>query len=231
MATNNIIRVLAVEDCAEDRETLAVLPHYDPSIQITFANDGKTGLDMLLNGAFDIALLDQRLPYMTGRKMLNEARAAGVEIPIMIITGYVDEFGESDSFDDNADDYILKPFDIRGLISRIKRGIRSSVTTTDPIIRFKNIVFDTANFMIHSEGITPFRFKGNPALIFAFMLRCRRRFVTEDMLITAVWHDEEIVTSSTVTRNVNRINEKLMEHGLPRVVKGKKETGYELIRD
>lgn len=231
MATTNIIRVLAVEDREEDRETLAVLPHYDPSIQITFANDGKSGLEMLLNGAFDIALLDQRLPYMTGRKMLNEARAAGAEIPIMIITGYVDEFGESDSFDDNADDYILKPFDIRGLISRIKRRVRASATTADPIIRIRNIIFDTSKFEIRSEGIKPFPFNGKPALIFAFMLRSRRRVVTEDMLVNAVWHDEEIVTSSTVTRNVNRINEKLMEHGLPRVVTGKKETGYELIRD
>ena len=55
--------------------------------------------------------------------------------------------------------------------------------------------------------------------------------MTPDILIREAWEMGKKVPPETVNRNVNRINEKFEEHGLPRVVKCNKEIGYELIRD
>ena len=226
-----IWRVLIIEDNAEDRRTLADLLKSNPNIKITFAVDGKQGYYLLFNSEYDLVILDLDLPHIDGRTLLVEARKAGIRVPVMILTGSKDKYDEPDNMDDGATAYFTKPYWHRALLSHINALLRDSVATTDTIIRFKNITFDTFHETVSCEGITPFKLKGKLSKIFATLLRCKSRTVTPEILVREAWEMGKKVPPETVNRNVNRINEKFEEHGLPRVVKCNKEIGYELIRD
>ena len=228
---NHIWRVLIIEDNAEDRRTLADLLKSNPNIKITFAVDGKQGYYLLFNSEYDLVILDLVLPYMDGRTLLVETRKAGITTPILILTGSKDKYDEPDNMDDGATAYITKPYWHRALMSHINALLRDFAERLDTVIRFKNITFDTFHDTVSCEGIKPFKLPRIPSRIFATLLRCKSRTVTPDILIREAWEIGKNVPVQTVNRNVNRINEKFEEHGLPRVVKCNKEIGYELIRD
>jgi len=126
-------RVLLVED---NREVAGILFDYFESegMELDYADNGELGLQLALEGTFDLILLDLMLPRMDGLTVCNKLREAGINTPVLMLTALDNRDDMLKGFKHGADDYLTKPFDleilearIHALIKRYKGQVASSV--------------------------------------------------------------------------------------------------------
>jgi len=87
-------------------------------------HDGNAAFSRAKAGAFDIILLDLMLPGMSGYRVLEALRAAGVDTPVLMLTAKDGEYDEADALDLGADDYVTKPFSTVVLLARMSALLR-----------------------------------------------------------------------------------------------------------
>ena len=93
---------------------------YDASV----AHDGTSALTRAKAGGFDIILLDVMLPGISGYRVLESLRSAGVDTPVLMLTAKDGEYDEADAFGLGADDYVTKPFSTVVLLARMSALLR-----------------------------------------------------------------------------------------------------------
>ena len=115
--------------------------------EVSGAKSGEDGLDLAVNQAPDLVLLDVRLPGIDGFEVLRRMRAAGTKAPVLILTAKDDEVDKVIGLELGADDYLTKPFGLRELMSRIKALLRRAYgdladAQGGRIIRHHDLVID-----------------------------------------------------------------------------------------
>jgi two-component system, OmpR family, response regulator CpxR len=116
--------ILLIEDdidlCALMRDFFE--PH---GFTVEFAHDGRTGLDRILNGDFELVVLDVMLPVIDGFEVLRQTRKRR-EIPIIVLTARTGQSDRVKGLNSGADDYLPKPFGPEELLARIQAVLRRS---------------------------------------------------------------------------------------------------------
>ncbi|MFF1684167.1 MULTISPECIES: response regulator transcription factor [unclassified Streptomyces] len=107
---------------------------------VDVVHDGLEGLHRAAEGAYDLVVLDIMLPGMNGYRVCAALRAAGHDVPILMLTAKDGEYDEAEGLDTGADDYLTKPFSYVVLVARVKALLRrrgtaggSSVHTLGPL--------------------------------------------------------------------------------------------------
>jgi two-component system nitrogen regulation response regulator GlnG len=116
--------VLIADDEADTRWMLSVLVRGE-GLDPVEALDGESALDILRRGPVDVALLDMKMPGMDGLEVLRQARRLGVEVPIIVLTGFGDVTTAVEAMKNGAFDYVTKPFDNAKLLAGIRLALRS----------------------------------------------------------------------------------------------------------
>ena len=114
-------RILIIEDdqaIAEIERDYLELSQFE----VTLANDGGKGLELALNEAFDLILLDVMLPTVDGFSILKKLRET-LDIPILMVTAKQEDIDKIRGLGLGADDYIEKPFSPSILVARVKANI------------------------------------------------------------------------------------------------------------
>jgi two-component system, OmpR family, copper resistance phosphate regulon response regulator CusR len=94
---------------------------------VKHAPDGRTGLDLALTQKFDVIILDVNLPYMSGFEVCKAVRQKDIQCAIIMLTALGTTDDKIMGFDSGVDDYLVKPFEFRELLARVKAlGKRSS---------------------------------------------------------------------------------------------------------
>ena len=88
--------------------------------EVTICNNGRDGLDLFLQDAYDLVLLDRMLPTMNGLLILQKARRSGISTPVIMITALGELYDRVEGLDCGADDYLVKPFAYEELAARIR---------------------------------------------------------------------------------------------------------------
>ena len=148
--------------------------------QVTVANDGEEGLEKFNQVKPDMVLLDVMMPKMDGLEVCRRIRKAG-NTPVMMLTAKGETFDKVLGLELGADDYMVKPFDAKEVVARIKAVLRRCQTTTaaaestEGVIEFDNLRLD----------------------------------YTRDQLLDEVWGFEYYGDSRTIDVHVKRLREKL----------------------
>jgi two-component system, OmpR family, response regulator len=87
-------------------------------------NDGKSAIEKIGTGKFDLALLDLMIPQLNGYEVLKQIQRQGIPIPIIVVSAKDGEYDQADALDLGADDFIVKPFNAVTLESRIRAVLR-----------------------------------------------------------------------------------------------------------
>jgi two-component system copper resistance phosphate regulon response regulator CusR len=90
------------------------------------AYDGLTGKQMALNGNYDAVILDVNLPLMNGFEVCKEIRKQNLTVPVLMLTALGSTEDKLNGFDNGSDDYLVKPFEFRELLARIKVILKRS---------------------------------------------------------------------------------------------------------
>ena len=123
-------RILIVDDDAEIRELL----EFDIASSGYFVDtaiDGFEGLNKALNNKYDLILLDVMMPKMNGFDVCKNIRQAKIQVPILMLTAKGTINDKTSGFDNGADDYLVKPFDIQEVLLRIRVLLRRYEPQTD----------------------------------------------------------------------------------------------------
>lgn len=119
------------------------------------AYDGYIGNTMIQQQNYDLVILDINLPLINGYELCKEIRKYNKTIPILMLTAMSAPENKLAGFEMGADDYIVKPFDFKELLARVKVFLRRSVATEsedDNIIKIDNLVINTGKKSVFRAG-------------------------------------------------------------------------------
>ncbi|BFO15357.1 response regulator transcription factor [Streptomyces sp. KM77-8] len=112
---------------------------------VDVVHDGHEGLHRATEGTYDLLILDIMLPGLNGYRVCAALRAAGHEVPILMLTAKDGEYDEAEGLDTGADDYLTKPFSYVVLVARIKALLRRRPSAgASPVHVHGDLKVDTA---------------------------------------------------------------------------------------
>ncbi len=189
MPTSSAGRVLLIEDHRDIAEMVyAYLERRGYAMD--YAADGITGMHLAVTNEFDVIVLDLMLPGLDGlelcRKLRQEAKR---DTPILMLTARDTLDDKVAGLDVGADDYLVKPFEIKELEARIRALIRRRRTEVSPeILEVGDLVLDTGTLRVRRAGqalsLTPIGLK-----ILTVLMRASPRVVTRREIEREVWGD------------------------------------------
>jgi len=219
-------RILVVED----EPTIATGLRDDLELEgftVEVVDDGMVALRRILEGKFDLILLDVMLPGKDGFDVCREARSKGNHTPIIMLTAKGQEVDRVVGLELGADDYVTKPFSRRELLARIKAVLRRGrePAKTGGIYRFADITVDFDRFEV-SRGekidLTAMEFK-----LLRVFLEHRGQVLTIDELMQEAWGCDAVLTDRVIYTHVNNLRSKLEEDPRdPRFLVGVRGIGY-----
>ncbi|MEU6114686.1 response regulator transcription factor [Streptomyces sp. NPDC047117] len=135
------MRLLIVEDEKRLARSLAAGLTAE-GYAVDVVHDGLEGLHMASEGAYDLLVLDIMLPGMNGYRVCGALRAAGNDVPILMLTAKDGEYDEAEGLDTGADDYLTKPFSYVVLVARVKALLRRRGRTALPVLTVGVLTID-----------------------------------------------------------------------------------------
>lgn len=196
---------------------------------IETATDGKIAYEMILNGVYDLIILELALPNLSGFEICRKVRELSMT-PIIFLTEKSDDSSKVLGFEYGADDYVTKPFVMLELKARIKALFRRSRVpdTSNPsnIMKFGEIVVNTLGRKIQvrdkNVNLTAKEFD----LLLLMILNAEKVFSREELL-DAIWGYEYYSDVRTVDVHVRRLREKIeADSSKPEYIQTKWGVGY-----
>ncbi|WP_311487953.1 response regulator transcription factor [uncultured Helcococcus sp.] len=181
------MRILIAEDEKNIREGLAEFLT-DCGYQIYQTEDGQQGLEIFRNEKIDLALLDIKMPHMTGIELLKEIRKTS-DIPVLFLTAYNDEDYKLQAFSALVDGYIEKPFSLRLVEVRIEALIKKHYKSKD-VFQYKNVEVDFESYKAFLDG-KEVDMNAKEFEILHFLLENKDRVLTRDQILDNVWKDSD----------------------------------------
>ena len=146
------MKILLVEDDAPlAREIVRGLTR--ENFVVDHAGNGEDGQHLGANGLYDAAVLDLGLPKVNGIAVLSSWRAAGVKLPVLILTARDAWSDKVEGFKAGADDFLTKPFRVEELVMRLRALIRRAAGYADTVVRCGPLSFNTHVGVFELDGL------------------------------------------------------------------------------
>ncbi len=202
------IRVMVVDDDNNICEYLRLYLEKE-GYQTLICHDGKQAVDRFQSFNPSIILLDVMMPIMDGWQVCREIRKQS-QVPIIMVTAKDDTFDKVLGLDLGADDYVVKPFEAKEIIARIKAVLRRSSTdeTEEKQVEFDKLSVNLQSYEMIVDGKAVDTPPKELELIFHLASNPNKVF-TRDQLLDEVWGFDYYVDSRTVDVHVKRLREKL----------------------
>jgi DNA-binding response OmpR family regulator len=172
----------------------------------------------LADKAYDLMVLDLRLPGKDGLTFLRELRAAGNATPVLILTarGALEE--RVTGLDSGADDYLTKPFAFTELVARVKALARRRPVSAQPVLKVADLELDTIKRRVWRGG-RELSLSPKETILLELLMRHAGEVVTRDMIAEVVWGAGYNALTNLIEVFVNRIRQKIEDRGPdPRIV-------------
>jgi len=222
-----VARVLVVDDEPGIRTAL-VRGLGAEGMEVEAVGDGHSALAAAVTGGFDVIVLDIILPGLSGYRVLERLRAAGVDTPVLLLSAKDGEFDQADGLDLGADGYLVKPFAFVVLVAQLKALLRrrdAALGRTGQRVRLGALVVDPVARAVSWDGaaveLSPREF----ALLHALASRPDTA-VSKDDLLRLVWGDEQAATRNVVEVYVGYVRRKLDAVGAGHVLRTVRGYGY-----
>ena len=205
-------RILIVDD---DKNICELLRLYleKEGYETAMAHDGESALTVFDEKQFDLILLDVMMPRVDGWEACRRIRAKG-NTPIIMLTAKGETFDKVLGLELGADDYVVKPFDTKEVVARIKAVLRrsgrntASAPHTDGELVFDNLVVNITKYelKVRDEVIdTP----PKELELLHYLASNPNKVFTRDALLDEVWGFEYYGDSRTIDVHIKRLREKL----------------------
>ena len=206
----NGIRILLVEDEARIADTLR-FGLEENGYEVSVAYDGQIGWRMFQNSDYQVAVLDLNLPGINGYELCRQIRAANEQIPIILLTALSTLQDKIEGYDAGADDYIIKPFEFRELLMKIRVLLRRTADTNIPmgnLLRAGDLVMnlDTKEVRRNDQLIT---LTAKEFQLLEYLLRNKNRVVSRADIAINVWDVDFDTNTNIIDVYINYVRNKV----------------------
>lgn len=172
--------------------------------------NGKDALKVFTEKPIDVVVLDIMMPEMDGYEVLKEIRKSS-PLPVIMLTARGETFDRVLGLELGADDYMVKPFEPKELVARIRAVLRRyKPQTMKRVLEFTDIIIDADSYIVTYKGqeleMPPKEFE-----LLYFLASNPNKVFTRDQLLYEVWGYDYPGDSRTVDVHVKRIREKLSD--------------------
>lgn len=178
--------------------------------ETVIANDGEAAVEMYESAKPDLVLLDVMMPKMDGWEVCRRIRAAG-KTPVIMLTAKGETFDKVLGLELGADDYVVKPFDSKEVVARIKAVLRRCAPAqeqTDGVIQYDKLSVDLTRYELRVDGKIV-EAPPKELELLHYLASHPNRVFTRDQLLDEVWGFEYYGDSRTIDVHVKRLREKL----------------------
>jgi two-component system, OmpR family, alkaline phosphatase synthesis response regulator PhoP len=203
-------RILLVEDEQALRMTLIDRLRSE-GYEVDSAPDGDGGLNKATREPFDLVVLDVMLPRRNGIEVCREIRAAGMAVPVLMLTARSHTIDKVVGFKIGADDYLSKPFDTMELMARIEALIRRSRINslhTDSVHTVGELRIDLRGTAVTRRG-KPVQLSAREFELLRYFVRHRGKTLSRAEILKDVWGYNVRVFTRTVDVHVASLRQKL----------------------
>lgn len=183
--------------------------------EVDCANNGITGFEMLGSGSFDLAIIDIMLPRRSGLDLCNDARRAGHNMPIILLTAKSQITDKIVGLKMGADDYVCKPFDTAELMARIEAQLRRSDRAgqfgplrESTAFRFGSVVLDTNSMRVTRDG-RPLNLTVKEYQLLHYFAQNRGKTISREELLSKVWDQKADTLTRTVDMHIAALRQKI----------------------
>lgn len=200
---NNIAELIALYMTKECYETKIV-------------NDGEMALREFYQFHPDLILLDLMLPGMDGYQVCREIRHIS-EVPIIMLSAKVETFDKVLGLELGADDYIIKPFDTKELVARVRAVLRRfhtkkpSAVPGEKSVSYPDLTINLTNYSVTYMGKQVDMPPKELELLY-FLAASPNQVFTREQLLDHIWGYEYIGDTRTVDVHIKRLREKIKDH-------------------
>ncbi|CAH2782857.1 MAG: Tricarboxylate transport transcriptional regulator TctD [uncultured Paraburkholderia sp.] len=201
------MKLLLVEDNTELAHWIANLLRLE-NFAVDSVPDGECADAVLTTQRYDVVVLDLRLPRMDGREVLARLRRRGDKVPVIMLTAHGSTDDKVDCFSTGADDYVVKPFDVRELVARIKALIRRQSGGMSSCLTCGDLQYisDTREFF-HNDARLALRRREHTVLE-TLMLR-KGKTVPKSVLMESVFSLDDEPSADAIDIYIHRLRKHL----------------------
>lgn len=192
---------------------------------VDVAADGEEGRWFADNHAYDVILLDLMLPKVAGLDILRQLRSRGNATPVLILTAKDSVTDRTTGLDLGADDYLVKPYFLDELLSRIKALVRRSYHQQNPILRVGNLEIDTNARRVQRSG-REITLTAREYALLEYLARREGQVVTRSEIWSHVYESYGDSTSNVVDVYVGYLRRKVHLPDLPLLIHTRRGQGY-----
>ncbi|MEM7357262.1 MAG: response regulator transcription factor [Acidobacteriota bacterium] len=200
------MRVLVVED-EEELAQVLVEALEDESYAVDLAVSGGEAEELMDLNPYDLVVLDWTIPAPSGIDLLRRWRAAGSEVPVLMLTGRRDVGDRVDGLDTGADDYLTKPFAFDELLARVRSLLRRRSKSLQTL-RAADLVLERASRRV-TVAEAPIELAPKEFGILEYLLTRVDETVTRTELSEHVWDESFDAMSNTIDVLIYRLRKKI----------------------
>jgi two-component system, OmpR family, response regulator MprA len=192
---------------------------------VAIATSGNEALTRTLERPPDLIVLDLMLPGLDGLEVARRLRAAGDNVPILMLTARDAVADRVEGFEMGADDYLVKPFAPEELLARVKALLRRNQEERHEVLHYAGVELDTGTRIAHRSTreieLSPTEYE-----LLALFLRRPRQVLTREIILDRVWGIDFEGSSNVMEVYVGYLRAKLEAGGEPRLIHTVRGVGY-----
>jgi two-component system, OmpR family, response regulator len=221
-------RILVVEDDPQTAAAIAAALE-DTGYQVECSGTGRDGLLKAAGESYDAIVLDRMLPGgLDGLGVLATLRAAGVEVPVLILSALSALDERVRGLKAGGDDYLTKPFEFLELIARLQVLMRRrQMPQRETTLRVGNLEIDLLTRTVRRRGqvieLLPREYR-----LLEYLMRHPGQVITRSMLFEEVWHYRYDEPSNVIDVHVSKLRRKIDPDGTSPMIHTVRGAGYEL---
>lgn len=200
-------------------------------IEADTASNGKSALELVSRKTYDLILLDVNMQGMDGFQVIQEIRRRNINVPIIVVSGRVEDYDMLYGLDIGADDYVTKPFNPVVLGAKVKALIRrsqSSNASSSDIITAGPFQYNTSTLRFYKNKEEILLSAKENAMMKLFIDNVNRVF-SKDMIYELVW-GEAIIDENAIMVYINRLRQKIEEDpSKPKYIQTVRGLGYRFV--
>lgn len=204
------IKILLIEDEKKIADTLArglTELHY----HVETAYDGKIGLRLFDAGTFNLVITDINLPGINGYDLCKIIRSRNLHVPLIMLTALGTTSDKIEGFDAGADDYLVKPFEFKELLARIRALLKRTMNQQLPtgnILRVADLELNVDSMEVTRNG-KEINLTAKEFQLLEYFMRNRNRVVSRADIAERVWDLDFDTKTNVIDVYVNFLRKKI----------------------
>jgi DNA-binding response OmpR family regulator len=220
-------KILIVEDEQKIADTIK-FGLAENGFYVEAAYDGKIGYRLFTSHPFDLVILDINLPGMNGYELCKAIRSRNPEVPIIMLTALNALSNKIEGYDAGADDYMVKPFEFRELLLKIRALLKRTLGQHLPVgnmLRAADLEMNLDSKEVYREG-RPIRLTAKEFQLLEYLLRNKNRVLSRADIAINVWDVDFDTNTNVIDVYISYVRNKIDKQFSHKLIQTQVGMGY-----